>query len=683
MIMCTKQTEEILISKRDRAQQYFDVAEVMLICLDRNQNIIQINKKGCKILEYTEEEILGKNWFDNFLPQKNIARVKDLFEKFISGEKGGIEYYEKAILTKSGKEKLLSWHDSIIKDDSGRVISILSSGEDITERKKAQDALLKSEENYRLLAEKYVSIFQTVPVSIVMTDKNGQINDINRYHLDHLGGNKVNKEHYFKHKIWEYPSVKATGSVLVNGYKDVLKGKTIDLKSIYFPVTTEGRERFLNIRGVPLLKDKEVIGGVIINEDVTEHLLAEKTLRNQTQIHQTLMNIAFDCINVPLDKVDHAINSALEKMGTLLLAHRGYVFKYDFKNNIAVNTHEWCARGIEPQIENLQASPLEDAPDWVETHLKEESLIVQDVSTLPFGNIRDILESQQIKSLITIPLFQGSKLKGFLGFDFLKTCHAHSDTKIDMVKFLGEILINLNKRAKEEENLLALNKTLDQKVKKRTQELNILNEHLIHTEEKERSNIASELHDTVAQSLALSVSKIKTMKESDSEDNEKMLSDVQNLIEQSLHEIRQLIYQLCPPVVKDFDIATALGFLVEEMNGKFQADIQYTNNFDNPVEMDEPKRISLYRAANELILNVIKHSGRKKAKIELLKDRDTVLLKVEDKGMGFDMTTINKNHFNGFGLFALSERCKNMGGNFQIKSTPGKGTKIKVSIPLD
>ncbi len=56
---------------------------------------------------------------------------------------------------------------------------------------------------------------------------------------------------------------------------------------------------------------------------------------------------------------------------------------------------------------------------------------------------------------------------------------------------------------------------------------------------------------------------------------------------------------------------------------------------------------------------------------------------VEDNGIGFDMTAINKNHFNGFGLFALSERCKNMGGNFQIKSTPGKGTKIRLSVPLD
>jgi PAS domain S-box-containing protein len=798
-----KQTDEILISERSRAQQYFDVAGVMLICLDRNQNISQINKKGCEILEYTEDEIIGKNWFDNFLPQKNIARVKNLFEKFMSGEKRGIEYYEKSILTKSGNEKIISWHDSIIKDDSGRVVKILSSGEDITERKQAVDALKKSKESYRLLAEKYLSIFQTVPVSIIMTDKNGHMNDVNQYHVDHLGGNKVNKEHYLKYKLWDHPSVKAAGSVLVNGYKNVLKGETLNLNSVYFPVTKGGRDRILNIRGVPLYKDNDVTGSVIIHENITEHYLAEKALKSQAEIHKVLMTIAFDCINIPLDKIDHAIYSALEKMGKLISADRGYVFKYDFKNNIAVNTHEWCARGVEPQKDNLQDSPMEDAPDWVEAHLKKEPLIVQDVSTLLSGNMRDILESQKIKSLITIPLFHGIKLMGFLGFDFLKTCHAYSDKEVELVKFLGEILINLNtytssekilrknteqtkamlaavpdimfrmdrdgrilnykadvtdlyvqtkpitgklsqdllppeiaklinqkicaalnkkqiqvfeyqlaipgqeeydyearmvpsgpdevisivrnitERKRAEERLLALNKTLDHKVKKRTQELNILNEHLIHTEEKERSNIATDLHDTVAQSLALSVSKIKTMKESDTADDGQMLSDVQNLIEQSLHEIRQLIYQLCPPVVKDFDIVTAIGFLIEEINEKFHADIKYINNPDDPFAMDEPKKITLYRAANELILNILKHSGVKKGKIELLKNQDTVVLKVEDNGIGFDMTAINKNHFNGFGLFALSERCKNMGGNFKIKSIPGEGTKTVLSIPLN
>ena len=89
-------------------------------------------------------------------------------------------------------------------------------------------------------------------------------------------------------------------------------------------------------------------------------------------------------------------------------------------------------------------------------------------------------------------------------------------------------------------------------------------------------------------------------------------------------------------------------------------DIQYINTFDNSIDIDDTKKTTLYRAANELMLNIINHSGEKKGKIELSKNQDTILLKVEDSGIGFDMTTINENPFNGFGLFALSERCKNI-----------------------
>ncbi len=179
-----KKTTDALVMERDRTQQYFDIAGVMLICLDSNQNVIQINKKGCEILEYAEDEIIGKNWFDNFLPQKNITKIKNLFEKFISGEKAGIEYYEKSILTKSGNKKIISWHDAIIKDDSGCVISILSSGEDITERKQVEDALKKSEEKFRIA-------FKTSPNVITLTSvEDGTYIDINDAFTKLLGYSK-------------------------------------------------------------------------------------------------------------------------------------------------------------------------------------------------------------------------------------------------------------------------------------------------------------------------------------------------------------------------------------------------------------------------------------------------------------------------------------------------------------
>jgi len=219
----------------------------------------------------------------------------------------------------------------------------------------------------------------------------------------------------------------------------------------------------------------------------------------------------------------------------------------------------------------------------------------------------------------------------------------------------------------------------------KSKQLKRLNEHLFNTEEKERNRLATELHDTVVQTLALSVSKIKNLKESSAVNDVdvEILSEIQELVQQSVHELRQMVHQLCPPVIKDFDIATAIGFLIDNINKEYQTDITYINNLDGLVHINEPIKITLYRAANELITNINKHSGVKEAKVDLSQNKNFVLLKIEDHGVGFDMTSIKTSNFQGFGLYGLSERCNNMGGEFKIESTPGKGTKATLYIPIN
>jgi len=138
-----KRAEEALRLERDRAQQYLDVAGVILVGLDRNQKVILINRKGCEVLGYSEYEIIGKNWFDHFLPKTNISEIKEVYDKIISGNEPA-EFYENPVLTKNGNIKIVEWHNSIIRDKSGNIISLLSSGEDITKRKQAEEEKRKA-----------------------------------------------------------------------------------------------------------------------------------------------------------------------------------------------------------------------------------------------------------------------------------------------------------------------------------------------------------------------------------------------------------------------------------------------------------------------------------------------------------------------------------------------------------
>ncbi len=146
-----KHAEEELRKERDRAQQYLDVAGVMFVVLDTEGRVTLINKKGCKILGYEEKEVLAKNWLDTFIPRKIRGEVYLAFERLKAGDVEAEGYFENPVLAKSGEERIILWQNIILKDEAGRVLGILSSGEDITERKRAEKALRESENRYRLV----------------------------------------------------------------------------------------------------------------------------------------------------------------------------------------------------------------------------------------------------------------------------------------------------------------------------------------------------------------------------------------------------------------------------------------------------------------------------------------------------------------------------------------------------
>ena len=169
----SKLASELLQDERNRAQRYLDIASVIFLVIDSTKRVILINKKGCEVLGYTEQEIIGKNWFENFVPQDIRLRLNGIFDRLLAGELEPVEYYENPVLTKSGEERLVAWHNTILTDDSGNIIGTLSSGEDITEHRQADEALQKSEKRYR-------DLFNSASDAIILRDLNGNIFEVNR-----------------------------------------------------------------------------------------------------------------------------------------------------------------------------------------------------------------------------------------------------------------------------------------------------------------------------------------------------------------------------------------------------------------------------------------------------------------------------------------------------------------------
>jgi PAS domain S-box-containing protein len=165
-----------LKKEKNRSKLYLDVANVMLLSLDENAMIQMINPKGCDILGYSEEELLGKNWFEKILPQSSHANFHALIEKLINGEIQLAEYYENSVIVKSGKERLIAWHNGVIRNDDGKIIGIMCSGEDITDKRASESS--------------YKELFNSVRQAIYIQDLDGRFLDVNNGALEIYGYQK-------------------------------------------------------------------------------------------------------------------------------------------------------------------------------------------------------------------------------------------------------------------------------------------------------------------------------------------------------------------------------------------------------------------------------------------------------------------------------------------------------------
>jgi len=134
--------EKALRAERDMSKKILETADVMLLVLDLQGDIAMINKKGCDLLGYREQDLLGRNWFNTCLPQSLRTGIREeVFKKVLRGELAGSNYHENQVLTANGRELLIAWHNTYLRNDEGEIIGTLSSGEDITLRKQSEKEL--------------------------------------------------------------------------------------------------------------------------------------------------------------------------------------------------------------------------------------------------------------------------------------------------------------------------------------------------------------------------------------------------------------------------------------------------------------------------------------------------------------------------------------------------------------
>lgn len=204
----------------------------------------------------------------------------------------------------------------------------------------------------------------------------------------------------------------------------------------------------------------EVLGILTINRNITEKRHIEHQLSKSLRFQDILIRIALEFINVDYAKADAKIEEALGLIGHEIGADRVYVFDYDLVNQIMINTHEWCSIHTNPAIHLLKAVPIEDfLEDWYMPHERDETIYVPSVEKLDHdSNLYQILNMQDIKSALTIPLRIDNHLVGFVGFDAVQTEKKWGDEDQKLLRILAELIVHLKKNQMTHQEIISSRK---------------------------------------------------------------------------------------------------------------------------------------------------------------------------------------------------------------------------------
>ena len=183
---------ENIVKERNKAKLYLDIAGVMIAAINERGEIILINQKGCEILGCENDELLGRNWFDVCLPKSVVGIVKEVFAKQMAGDIETVEFFENPIINSEGNERMIAFHNTLLRDDSGDIQGVLFSGEDITEHKNLENQLRQSQKLEAVghlaggIAHDFNNLLTVIGGYASLLQMKMQPDDPNREQVDHI-----------------------------------------------------------------------------------------------------------------------------------------------------------------------------------------------------------------------------------------------------------------------------------------------------------------------------------------------------------------------------------------------------------------------------------------------------------------------------------------------------------------
>lgn len=525
------------------------------------------------------------------------------------------------------------------------------------ENKRAQEALRTSEARFR-------AAFEGAAIGMTVTSLDARIDEVNQA-WQRMHGYTTEEARALQVRDYTHPDDVPRDQELF----EAIKAGKVDQYQLEKRFIRKDGSLFWGRLSVSLARGirNKPLFSIVMTEDISEQKEAarqleeanrtlEQRVEERTHELKALLSIA-GVVSRSLDPrevMSDALDKTLEVMGMSLgVAHRLESGREDSPEGPRLEM--MAQRGLSDNLVR-HLSPLLLRGTILEEAAAKEQPIVWQVGDCPDVGLRQAMEAEGTRMAISLPLMVKSRLVGAM------VLASGVDRQI----------------TQEELSLLA---AIGQQVGVAVENARLYDQAEESAALAERSRLARELHDSVTQSLysvtlyaeaaarLISSNEVATAAEH--------LRELRDTAQEALREMRLLIFELRPPLLEKSGLVAALQARLDAVEGRagMRTDFQVEGSRRVPFGIEE----ELYHLAQEALNNVLKHANAKHVQVHLRFLQDGTWLEVMDDGVGFEPAAARAG--GGLGLSGMEERAQRLGGQLQIESAPGKGTRVVVQVP--
>jgi PAS domain S-box-containing protein len=641
-----KKAEEALRETRSYLENLLDHANAPIVVWDQNFKITRFNRAFEHLTGYMADEVIGRE-LTMLFPKSNGHQLLNEIARTLTGEHW--ESVEIPILRKDGEVRLVLWNSAnIYADDGVTLLATIAQGTDITERKRAEDALHKSEARFRSLVENAME-------GITIVNKEGIVTFtrvspeplLGRTETELTGTSGLELVHPD-----DMPEVINVLNQLIGRPGAVVRTK-VRIKH------KNGSYRILEAIARNLV-DNPAVEGIVVNyRDITEREQAHEQLLKHTKRIEALHAIAQTASRTL--ELEELLDTALAAIIEVMNADVGGIYLIDMaQKELVLKTYSGLSEESANRVAviKLNEDTAQKLLQWKDASKPLEEIF--DESALKV--IKKVSEKERILSSTVVPFAVKGRFCGLLAVGNRSQRTFGSDD-LELLSAVGSQI-----------GISVQNAVLFAEVRALVRET-------LNAQEAERERICLEVHDGVAQSLVSAFQYLQTLEASisDTDENKQLLDKTATQIKRAIQESRDIINSLQPATLNELGLVATLR--QEMRNLKKETGLKVEFKADD-VRLPRDIETGLYRIIHEAVANARKHSNTKQLRIKIQSENDWLQVEVKDWGKGFDQSYLDMCQRRGTGLFSIRKRAELLKGICDIQSKPGQGTTVSVKIPL-